>query len=114
VAARDPHGRVVQLSHYLLGSIAAVPRLHAIRSQSFRSFALEDGVKSWADIDQALVECPNNPAVERGRREITYTLEDSMRYSASIYLRIYGPLARFPADNQVLQRREGIEMCFVA
>src|SRR5262249_255123 len=53
-------------------------------------------------------------AIERGRREISGRLEQLDDLLTHELFKDLGPLTRFPADNQVLQRREGYRDIFRA
>jgi len=67
-----------------------------------------------ADIDRGLSDVPNSPAVARGRREVAGALEQLDAVLTQDLFKELGPLSRFPADDQVLQRREGYRDVFRA
>jgi predicted component of viral defense system (DUF524 family) len=80
----------------------------------FVRFALERWHQVVADIDRVLASIPLNAAISRGRREIAQTLEKLDAILHHDLFKDLGPLNRFPADNQVLQRREGYRDIFRA
>lgn len=98
------------------GSIASVPsQLERTRTDAthdtppnrFVKFALEHWRQLLGDIDRALAKTPTTPATTRGRREIKAVasqLEEVLHHD--LFSEV-GALSRFPADDQVLQKREG-------
>ncbi|MFL9895672.1 DUF2357 domain-containing protein [Paraburkholderia sp. RL17-381-BIF-C] len=105
------------------GPIASVPsRLARMRTEATRDtapnrfvkFALESWRQMLGDIDQGLAETPATLVTTRGRREIaavTSQLEELLHQE--LFTEV-GSLSRFPADDQVLQKREGYRDIFRA
>ena len=98
------------------GPIESIPgRLERRRTEAthdttpnrFVRFALERWRQVVTDIDRQLADAVNKPAVARGRREIAQTLEQLDIVLHHDLFKDLGTLTRFPADDQVLQRREG-------
>jgi predicted component of viral defense system (DUF524 family) len=87
---------------------------HDTTPNRFVRFALERWRQVVASIDNGLGALAPNPAVGRGRREIAKTLEQLDLLLNHELFKDLGPLARFPADDQVLQRREGYRDVFRA
>src|SRR5207245_5087852 len=69
--------------------------------------ALERWRQVLADIERGLLRDSYDPAVARGRREIAEVMGQLDEVLHQDLFRELGPLSRFPADDQVLQRREG-------
>ncbi|MGF6791717.1 DUF2357 domain-containing protein [Paraburkholderia sp. 35.1] len=105
------------------GVIASVPsHLERKRTEAthdtvpnrFVKFALEHWRQMLGDIDRGLVEARTTPATTRGRREIAAVasqLEEVLHHD--VFAEV-GALTRFPADDQVLQKREGYRDIFKA
>ncbi|AMP39010.1 hypothetical protein CJO78_00040 [Ralstonia solanacearum] len=77
-------------------------------------FALEHWCQILGDIDRGLAKAQATPATARGRREIaalTSQLEEVLHQD--LFAEV-GRLERFPADDQVLQKREGYRDIFKA
>jgi predicted component of viral defense system (DUF524 family) len=98
------------------GPIASIPlRLdrrctestHDTIPNRFVRFALERWRQVVADIETGLKAIPTNSAVARGLREVAHTLVQLDEILHHDLFKDLGPITRFPADNQVLQRREG-------
>lgn len=105
------------------GPIRSIPaRLKRSRTEAthdttpnrFVKFALERWRSVMLDIDRALAKQKDSPAVRRGHNEIAHTVDqlDSVLHMG--LFRGLSPLARFPSDDQVLQRREGYREVFGA
>lgn len=105
------------------GSLKSVPS-HFNRAQTeathdttpnrFVKFALEHWVRILGDIDRGLSKTQATPATTRGRREISAVksqLEEVLHCDMFVDI---GRLTRFPADDQVLQKREGYRDLFKA
>ncbi len=108
---------------WLEGPIESLPihldrrRTEATRDTTpnrFVRFALERWRQVVADIDHGLAACASNATVARGRREVVKTLEHLDSVLNHDLFKDLGPLTRFPADDQVLQRREGYRDVFRA
>ena len=87
---------------------------HDTTPNRFVRFALSHWRQVIADIDSGLAAAATNSAVVRGRREVAKTLEDLDSALHHDLFKDLGPLTRFPADDQVLQRREGYRDVFRA
>jgi predicted component of viral defense system (DUF524 family) len=87
---------------------------HDTTPNRFVRFALERWRQVMADIDRGLSNVPNSPAVARGRREVATTIEQLDATLTQDLFKELGSLSRFPADDQVLQRREGYRDVFRA
>jgi uncharacterized protein len=87
---------------------------HDTTPNRFVRFALERWRQVVADIERGLARVADNPAVARGRREVAQTLEQLDTVLHHDLFKDLGPLTRFPADDQVLQRREGYRDVFRA
>ncbi len=105
------------------GSIESLPsRLERRRTEAthdttpnrFVRFALERWRQVVSDIDRLLGSDATNLVVARGRREIARTLEDLDVLLHHDLFKDLGALGRFPADDQVLHRREGYRDVFRA
>lgn len=80
---------------------------HDTTPNRFVKYALEHWCQVLGDIDRGLASADLTPATQRGRREVAAVvtqLEDFLHRELFIGL---GPIKRFPADDQVLQKREG-------
>ena len=87
---------------------------HDTAPNRFVKFALERWRQVLADIDAGLTSNDSDPAVRRGRREVAQVLEQLDQLLNQDLFRELGHLTRFPAENQVLQRREGYRDVFRA
>jgi len=87
---------------------------HDTTPNRFVRFALERWRQVVADIDKGLASSPENPAVVRGRREVAQTLEQLDTVLHHDLFKDLSSLTRFPADDQVLHRREGYREVFRA
>ena len=87
---------------------------HDTTPNRFVRFALERWRQVIADIDRGLADVPNGPAVARGRREVANALAHLDAVLNQDLFKELGSLSRFPADDQVLQRREGYRDVFRA
>lgn len=87
---------------------------HDTTPNRFVRFALTRWRQVVADIERGLAASAANPAVARGRREVAKTLEQLDAVLQRDLFKDLGPLTRFPADDQVLQRREGYRDVFRA
>lgn len=86
---------------------------HDTTPNRFVKFALEQWSQILGDIDQGLAKA-NTPAPTRGRREIAAVmsqLEEALHQD--LFAKV-SRLERFPADDQVLQKREGYRDIFKA
>jgi len=108
---------------WLDGPIKSIPnRLDRRRTEAtqnttpnrFVRFALQRWRQVVADIDRSLASVAQSAAVGRGRREVGAVLEMLDELLSRDLFKEVGPLAHFPADNQVLQRREGYRDVFRA
>jgi len=105
------------------GPIASIPsRLerkrtvatHDTTPNRFVKFALEHWRQILGDLDRGLAKAQATPIASRGRREIATLvsqLEEVLHHD--VFAEV-GRLARFPADDQVLQKREGYRDIFKA
>lgn len=105
------------------GPIASVPAhlerqrteaTHDTTSNRFVKFALEHWCQILGDIDRGLAKANATLTTARGRREIaavTSQLEEVLHQD--VFAEV-GRLERFPADDQVLQKREGYRDIFKA
>jgi predicted component of viral defense system (DUF524 family) len=80
----------------------------------FVKFALTRWRSVVAHIYSVLGASPDTPAVRRGVREAREVLDCLDSLLASELFREVGELARFPADNQVLQKKEGYRAVYTA
>lgn len=87
---------------------------HDTTPNRFVRFALARWRQVVADIERGLAAGATNPAMARGRREVAKTLEQLDAVLQHDLFKDLGPLTRFPADDQVLQRREGYRDVFRA
>ena len=108
---------------WLDGPIKSIPnRLDRRRTEAtqnttpnrFVLFALQRWRQVIADIDRSLASVGQSAAVVRGRREVEAVLEMLDELLTRDLFKEVGPLTHFPADNQVLQRREGYRDVFRA
>lgn len=105
------------------GPLASVPAhferrhteaTHDTAPNRFVKFALEHWLQMLGDIERALAATPSVPASARGRREIETV---AARLAEALHQDMFasvGPLTRFPAEDQVLQKREGYRDIFKA
>jgi predicted component of viral defense system (DUF524 family) len=87
---------------------------HDTAPNRFVKFALEHWCQVLGDIERGLAAGPSTPLAIRGQREVVAVilqLEDVLHHALFADL---GTLTRFPADNQVLQKREGYRDVFRA
>ncbi|WP_255581865.1 DUF2357 domain-containing protein [Cupriavidus sp. AU9028] len=105
------------------GPIASIPsRLerkrtvatHDTAPNRFVKFALEHWRQILGDIDQGLANAQPTPAATRGRREIAAVMSQLEEVVHHDVFADVGRLARFPADDQVLQKGEGYRDIFKA
>lgn len=85
---------------------------HDTTPNRFVRFALEHWRQMLGDIDRGLAKAEATPGTTRGRREIaavTSQLEVILHHD--VFAEV-GSLTRFPADDQVLQKREGYRDIF--
>jgi predicted component of viral defense system (DUF524 family) len=87
---------------------------HDTTPNRFVRFALERWRQVVASIDQGMTMLAPTPAVARGRREIAKTLEQLDVLLNHELFKDLRSLVRFPADDQVLHRREGYRDVFRA
>ena len=97
-------------------SLRTLPaRLHVSRTESSVDNAANRFVKfalsRWRDIaqnvQQALAADANNAPTQRGAREVEAIIDRLDAWLSEQLFREVGDLAHFPANNQVLQKREG-------
>lgn len=105
------------------GPIASIPSLldrrrtvatHDTTPNRFVKFALEHWRQILGDIDRGLAKAQATTVALRGRREIAAVnsqLEEILHHD--VFAEV-GRLARFPTDDQVLQKREGYRDIFKA
>nr|WP_315596598.1 DUF2357 domain-containing protein [uncultured Cupriavidus sp.] len=105
------------------GPIASVPsRLehtqtvatHDTTPNRFVKFALEHWRQMLGDIERGLARSQSTPTSNRGRREIAVVMLQLEEVLHDDIFAEVGVLARFPADDQVLQKREGYRDIFKA
>jgi uncharacterized protein len=87
---------------------------HNTTPNRFIKFALEHWRDILCEIDRRLVEGAHSVVTSRGRREIAVVL---MQLDEILHHELFSdltPITRFPADNQVLQKREGYRDVFRA
>ena len=87
---------------------------HDTTPNRFVRFALSRWRQVVADIDRALATENQNATVTRGRREVASTIEYLDAVLSHDLFKDLSSLTRFPADDQVLQRREGYRDVFRA
>lgn len=80
----------------------------------FVKFALEQWRDVVARIADVLEMQSSNPAINRGQREVRETLDQLDALLAEGLFREVGTIDGFPADNQVLHKREGYRDVFRA
>ncbi|RQZ58470.1 DUF2357 domain-containing protein [Burkholderia sp. Bp9004] len=105
------------------GSLKSVPSYferaqteatHDTTSNRFVKFALEHWLRLLGDIERGLTKAAASPARMRGQREISGVMS---RLEEVLHCDLFtevGRLTRFPADDQVLQKREGYRDIFKA
>ena len=105
------------------GTIPSVPsRLERRRTEAthdttpnrFVKFALEHWSQILGDIDRGLAMGQPTPATTRGRREIAAVMTQLEEILHHDLFAEVGKMVRFPADDQVLQKREGYRDIFKA
>ena len=105
------------------GHIASLPRkivlnkteaTHDTTPNRFVKFALRRWQEVITDIEQRLVKQAQTAAVVRGLGEIQPVLEQLETVLRNDLFEGLGSLNRFPADDQVLQRRDGYRDIFRA
>lgn len=105
------------------GPIASLPALMERRQTDasldtppnrFVKFALEHWRQVLGDIDRGLSFSEPSPATTRGRREVALVAGQIDEILDHDLFSMIGPLARFPADDQVLHKREGYRDIFKA
>lgn len=107
-----PDGALKSVPSYF--ELAQTEATHDTTPNRFVKFALEHWLRILGDIDRGLSKNQTTPATTRGRREIsvvTSRLEEVLHHD--IFTDV-GRLTRFPADDQVLQKREGYRDIFKA
>jgi uncharacterized protein len=87
---------------------------HDTTPNRFVKFALEHWCQILGDIDRGLAQTQATPATARGRREIGSVMSQLEEVLQCEMLSEVGALTRFPADDQVLQKREGYRDVFKA
>jgi uncharacterized protein len=80
---------------------------HDTTPNRFVKFAFQRWRQIVADIQNALAAGARTPAIERGLRETVQLLDHLENLLHHELFSEVGSLPRFPADNQVLQKREG-------
>jgi hypothetical protein len=105
------------------GPISSLPALmerrqteatHDTPPNRFVKFALEHWRQVLGDIDRGLSFSEPSPATIRGRREVALVIAQIEEVLHHDLFSMIGPLARFPADDQVLHKREGYRDIFKA
>lgn len=105
------------------GSISSVPShlerrrteaTHDTTPNRFVKFALEHWSQMLGDIDRGLASAQPTPATVRGRREVGIVLTQLEEILHDDLFIGVGRFNRFPADDQVLQKREGYRDIFKA
>jgi predicted component of viral defense system (DUF524 family) len=105
-----------QRSPWLYGPVATVPhKLDRLQTEAtvdttpnrFVKFALTRWRGVVSQISEILRQGEDNPARKRGTRETSQVLDQFDSILSEELFREVGPLYRFPADDQVLQKREG-------
>lgn len=105
------------------GPIQSIPicldRLHTEATHDttpnrFIRFVLERWLQVLVDIEDRLTSAADTPALNRGRREIVQVKDLVGALLSHDLFKDVGQLRRFPADDQVLQRREGYREVFRA
>ncbi|WAS54236.1 restriction endonuclease-like protein [Burkholderia ambifaria] len=105
------------------GSLKSVPSYferaqteatHDTTSNRFVKFALEHWLRILGDIERGLSKAAASPATTRGQREILGVMSQLEEVLHCDLFADVGRLTRFPADDQVLQKREGYRDIFKA
>ncbi|MFA8325280.1 DUF2357 domain-containing protein [Burkholderia ubonensis] len=105
------------------GSLGSVPSYferaqteatHDTPPNRFVKFSLEHWLRILGDIDRGLSKVQATPATTRGRREILVVMSQLEEVLHHDVFTDVGRLTRFPADDQVLQKREGYRDIFKA
>ncbi|WP_080432163.1 DUF2357 domain-containing protein [Burkholderia ubonensis] len=105
------------------GSLKSVPSYleqthteatHDTTPNRFVRFALEHWLQILGDIDRSLSKAQATPATTRGRREISVVMSQLEEVLHHDVFTDVGRLTRFPADDQVLQKRGGYRDIFKA
>ncbi len=105
------------------GPISSLPALmerrqteatHDTPPNRFVKYALEHWRQVLGDIDRGLSLSEPSPATLRGRREVALVMGQIDEVLHHDLFSMIGPLARFPADDQVLHKREGYRDIFRA
>jgi predicted component of viral defense system (DUF524 family) len=100
-----PHGPIETIPHKLDRS-QTVASLDTTPNR-FVKFVLIRWRGVVSQISDVLQEREDNPARKRGTRETSQVLDELDAILSEELFREVGPLYRFPADDQVLQKREG-------
>ena len=87
---------------------------HDTAANRFVRFALERWRQVVAEIDRSLARLEVTASIARGRREVSFVLELLDETLNQDLFKEVGMLSHFPADNQVLHRREGYRDVFKA
>jgi uncharacterized protein len=87
---------------------------HDTPPNRFVKFALEHWRQVLGDIDHGLSLAEPSPATIRGRRELMLAIGQIEESLHNDLFSTLGPLTRFPADDQVLQKRAGYRDIFKA
>jgi predicted component of viral defense system (DUF524 family) len=87
---------------------------HDTTPNRFVKFALGRWRHVLTDIERGFARDSHDPAIARGLREVEQVLRQLDEILHLDLFRELGPLTRFPADNQVLHRREGYRDVFRA
>lgn len=105
------------------GSLKSVPSYfervqteatHDTTSNRFVKFVLEHWLRILGDIERGLSKAAASPARTRGQREISGVMSQLEEVLHCDLFADVGRLTRFPADDQVLQKREGYRDIFKA
>lgn len=107
-----PHGPIASLPERL--DRRRTDATHDTVPNRFVRFAFERWRQVIADIDAALARARPSPATVRGRKEVGEVLDLLDETLNHDLFKEVGPLPHFPAENQVLQRREGYRDVFKA
>lgn len=87
---------------------------HDTPPNRFLKFAFEHWRQLLNDIDHGLSQSDASAPVERGRREVAQAIAELDEVLHHELFLTVGPLTRFPADDQVLHKREGYRDIFKA
>jgi uncharacterized protein len=87
---------------------------HDTPPNRFVKFALEHWCQVLREIDRGLSNSISSPAISRGRREVAQAIGQLEEILHHNLFEMIGPLTRFPADDQVLHKREGYRDLFKA